>query len=265
MGIGVWGNILPQSQTWTNYVGKAGTGVSGDSSVLGGIGVWGTADSGYAVYGPNNGPYVTGLFLNNSSSSSYALEAGTLSKHCLIDTSGNLLCSGTVTGVVKGQGDRSVSLYAVQSPENWFEDFGSATLSNGSATVQLDPSFAATVNTGADYHVFPVPDGDCRGPLRRKKSYRGFRRPRTRRGNVERRIRVPHHRPPERLRERSTGGRNRDSTPQLTAENQQLARTNDRATRVQLERGIPPRPHLSGALGPMGTASPPISSTKPRL
>jgi hypothetical protein len=244
VGIGVFGRNNLVSQTWAQNEAIVATGVNGDSNLLGGIGVWGTADQGYAVYGLNNGSYVTGLFLNNGSSLSYALEAGTLSKHCLVDTSGDLSCSGTVTGVVKGQGDRSVSLYAVQSPENWFEDFGSATLSNGSAAVQLDPSFAATVNTGADYHVFPVPDGDCRGLYVAEKTTAGF---------VVRELgggtsNVPFE---YRIIARRKGYENvrledvTEKQAQLAAENQQLARTNDPATREQFERRMHARPNAA--------------------
>jgi len=52
---------------------------------------------------------------------------------------------------------------AIESPENWFEDFGSAQLINGVAVVRLDPDFIQTVNTEKDYRVFPVPIGDCKG------------------------------------------------------------------------------------------------------
>jgi hypothetical protein len=44
-------------------------------------------------------------------------------------------------------------LYCVESPESWFEDFGSAKLVCGDADVALDPDFAAVVDT-SDYHVF---------------------------------------------------------------------------------------------------------------
>jgi hypothetical protein len=60
-------------------------------------------------------------------------------------------------------GKRKVALSAIESPENWFEDFGSAQLINGVAVIQLDPDFIQTVDTEKDYRVFPVPNGDCRG------------------------------------------------------------------------------------------------------
>ena len=49
----------------------------------------------------------------------------------------------------------------MESPQNWFEDFGSAQLVNGQATVPIEPIFAQTVNLTETYHVFLTPLGDC--------------------------------------------------------------------------------------------------------
>ena len=54
------------------------------------------------------------------------------------------------------------ALYCIESPESWFEDFGSGRLQHGSAEVVIDAGFAATVDT-EDYFVFFTPEGDCRG------------------------------------------------------------------------------------------------------
>jgi hypothetical protein len=59
--------------------------------------------------------------------------------------------------------DRAVLLYSVESPENWYEDFGSGQLRGGVATVELEPTFAQTVSPEVGYHVFLTPDGDCEG------------------------------------------------------------------------------------------------------
>jgi hypothetical protein len=60
-------------------------------------------------------------------------------------------------------GARKVALYAVEAPENWFEDFGSGRLTNGEAVIDLEATFAQTVNTARGYHVFLTPRGDCEG------------------------------------------------------------------------------------------------------
>ncbi|MGI8688695.1 MAG: hypothetical protein ACR2M3_08955, partial [Thermomicrobiales bacterium] len=44
-------------------------------------------------------------------------------------------------------------VYSMESPESWIEDFGTGTLSNGKASIALDPGFAGVVHTD-DYHVF---------------------------------------------------------------------------------------------------------------
>jgi hypothetical protein len=69
---------------------------------------------------------------------------------------------GTKSAAVRGSSGSLVRLYCVESPESWFEDFGHGQLSNGSATVQLEPGFASVVKTD-DYHVFLTPYGDTKG------------------------------------------------------------------------------------------------------
>jgi hypothetical protein len=60
-------------------------------------------------------------------------------------------------------GRRTVALSAIESPKNWFEDFGSAQLEHGSALVALDADFMQTVNSNEEYLVFLTPYGDCKG------------------------------------------------------------------------------------------------------
>lgn len=69
-----------------------------------------------------------------------------------------------------GNGHRT--LYCMESPECWFEDFGSARLAGGSAKVAIDPEFAQTVQT-AEYHVFVQAEGACRGLFVRDKTATG--------------------------------------------------------------------------------------------
>lgn len=83
---------------------------------------------------------------------------------CTIDALGDLTCTGSKSAVVPvDNGSRMVKLYAIESPQNWFEDFGSGQLSNGSAMIQLENTFAQTVNTDVNYHVYLTPNGDCKG------------------------------------------------------------------------------------------------------
>jgi len=115
-----------------------------------GIGVFGQASSvkgvNYGVYGGTSSPDGYGVF-----------SAGNMK------VSGSLKCTGTKSAVVNLKNGEGVTLYAVEASENWFEDFGSAKLKDGSAVVAIDPLYSETVNTKIDYHVFLTPRGECKG------------------------------------------------------------------------------------------------------
>ncbi len=87
---------------------------------------------------------------------------------------GNLTVDGTKSSTAKLQSGREVALYAVESPENWFEDFGSAELKGGVAWVPLDSSFAEATNAAITYHVFLTPNGDSDGLYVARKAPTGF-------------------------------------------------------------------------------------------
>jgi hypothetical protein len=94
---------------------------------------------------------------------------------CTIDTNGHLFCQGGTSAIASvDAGNRQVALYAVQSPQNWFEDFGSGQLRSGAAAVVLDGTFAETINAASDYHVFLTPAGDCHGLYVSHKTATGF-------------------------------------------------------------------------------------------
>jgi hypothetical protein len=166
-GVGVFGQYGTESTTATNLIsGNFTGGVWGDGSNISGYGVIGTVDDGFAGLFENNSPdgYET-LFveaLDGASLPFYA--AGPNDKYCEIDSVGDLGCTGTKNALVPiDGGKRTVAMSAIESPQNWFEDFGSALLAGGVAIVRLDPDFIQTIDTEMDYKVFPVPNGDCKG------------------------------------------------------------------------------------------------------
>ena len=87
---------------------------------------------------------------------------------------GNLAVTGTKSSVAALSDGRRVLLYAIESPRNWFEDFGAAQLTAGEAWVPLEGVFAMTVNTGGSYHVFLTPNGNCNGLYVAEKRRDGF-------------------------------------------------------------------------------------------
>jgi hypothetical protein len=79
----------------------------------------------------------------------------------MCESKGMTVSGSVVSEVDTGSGSREV--YAMSSPENWFEDFGSGELVDGRATISVDPLFAETVNLESEYHVYLTPMGDCNG------------------------------------------------------------------------------------------------------
>lgn len=66
---------------------------------------------------------------------------------------GRFTVSGEKAAVVSFSDGSQHCLYAVESPESWFEDFGFGELVDGRATIQLDGDFVSVVSD-EPYHVF---------------------------------------------------------------------------------------------------------------
>jgi hypothetical protein len=141
----------------------------------GGVGVKGSIEAGAA-----NG--VAGQFINVPGQGLLlqGVSGNTFQQVFSVDTSGNLQMSGnlvvngTKSSTAKLADGRVVALYAVESPENWFEDFGSGELQNGVAWVPLDGAFAQAVNAAVTYHVFLTANGDSSGLFVARKTPAGF-------------------------------------------------------------------------------------------
>jgi hypothetical protein len=162
--------------------GESGT---GSNWANGGAGVWGDGGSddsvsglaNYAVLGTSDNK-AGGIFENNGGSYyalfGFAQSTGSTGfpwaafngdgSGCSIDPEGDFSCNGTKNAVVPVDGGKHwVAESAIESPNVWFEDFGSAELRGGVTTVRLDAKFLQTVNTKMEYHVFLTPNGDCKG------------------------------------------------------------------------------------------------------
>lgn len=188
---GVGGRAASANTFGIAGVNTAGPGVLGQSTA--GNGVWGTSDSGFGVFGQVAGTANTIAIyaLNYSSYKGPSPGAGGFgiyglcaNGHGLVGataTAGGAAVVGASNGVagayaaafygpvvVSGAfsvvgGPKSAAvphpdgthrrMYCMESPESWFEDFGTAALECGRAEVTLDPDFAALVNL-SDYQVF---------------------------------------------------------------------------------------------------------------
>jgi hypothetical protein len=160
----VYGEVSDPNATGTGVQGRSakGTGVRGQSTSgtgvfgvsQGGVGVIATSTQSYAMYCSSNAHW--GLF--SYSPTFAAVFSGNVQIYGSLTVTGSYPKSA---GVKKRDGTLA-RMYCQEAPEPWFEDFGEATLTNGRATVRLDPEFAQVVK-GDDYKIFPVPKGDCKG------------------------------------------------------------------------------------------------------
>jgi hypothetical protein len=124
-------------------------------------GVIGASESKYGVFGfSNDDAGVYGRSTNNIGV--YGEAANNYAGYF----KGNVFVTGTLTATAKSavvkfpDGSHRV-LHCIESPEHWFEDFGSDRLRDGRATVKLDADFAKVVTR--DYRVLLTPEGDCKG------------------------------------------------------------------------------------------------------
>lgn len=127
-----------------------GVGVRGLARAINGVGVLGVgASGGHGLVGMASFPAFAGAFF------------------------GDLFVTGKKSAAVPFPDGSHRLLYCMESPESWFEDFGTARLVRGRATVRLDRGFAAVVRRD-QLHVFLTPEGDCRGLYVSRKSAAGF-------------------------------------------------------------------------------------------
>jgi len=112
------------------------------------------------------------LYLNNADQVSVAptgnvtvfggkVGIGSTNPTSTLYVNGSFTATGPKSALVETISYGKRKLYAVESPENWFEDFGSAKLTAGQVIIELDRIFIETVNTEVQYHVFLTPNGDC--------------------------------------------------------------------------------------------------------
>lgn len=118
--------------------GSSSTAVHGQAGGLDGTGVIGAA---------HIGPHAFGVW--GSSSSGFA---GVFDGRVRVNGD-FVVMNGTKAAAVRVADDSLRLLYAIESPENWFEDFGFGRLEGGRARVELDETFAYAIDDGP-YHVF---------------------------------------------------------------------------------------------------------------
>lgn len=166
-------------------------GVYGSSS--NGDGVYGTSGSqGVGVYGGGSGDFGVGVYAQTTGYDGTALLAhvahvddsifvgtGGATQECQITGNADLFCTGSIMGGGSQSRHRTstgrhVIAYGSESTSATIEDFGTARIVHGAANVQIEPTFASTIDRNSAYYVFLTPLGDTRGLYVSLKTPSGF-------------------------------------------------------------------------------------------
>jgi hypothetical protein len=147
-------------------VAKSGsaTGISAVSTNgTGALYVENDSESGASVAIAGNAAYGGTLSLHGSGSNFFA-----------VDDNGSFGYTGNGYRIYPDGNGRTIKAYRARFTSPVVEDTGTAQLNAGSATVMLDPVFAASIDTTSVYRVFLTSDGNTRGLFVAAKLARGF-------------------------------------------------------------------------------------------
>lgn len=153
--------------------GIGGTGVEGigDTGVhgFGDIGVLGKAN-GTQIFPGHDGPFIG---VKGSAIMGIGVYGEShLGGHAIF-CNGAFAATGSKSAIVPHPDGSHRTLYCMESPESWFEDFGTGELEEGRATIYLDQDFVPLIQND-DYHVFLTPEGDSNGLYISHKSSTSF-------------------------------------------------------------------------------------------
>jgi hypothetical protein len=91
-----------------------------------------------------------------------------------VDGNGNVYYHGELIKFAPLHNGATARVFNPSSAQPTMEDVGTAQLIAGSASVRLDPNFAASIDATTPYHVFLTADGDTRGLFVMAKTAAGF-------------------------------------------------------------------------------------------
>jgi len=183
VGTGVYGVSLENTGTGVGYDTNRYAGVFGFGND--GPGIEGYSYSDIGVYAKNDNVNYPTLFIENEDGTAsngisfYAFNDVT-GDVTIADSNGNFYTSGSITSGSDTYQARTrnpgtdVTTYSAQHTEATVEDFGSAQLVDGVASVPLAEDFRQTINSGLPYMVFLTPYGENRGLYIASRTPAGF-------------------------------------------------------------------------------------------
>lgn len=182
-GQGVYGVNLHNTGSGVGYDTNRYAGVYGFGND--GPGVEGYSFSDIGMYAKNDNINYPTIFAENEAGTTsggisfYAFNDVT-DDYTIVDSKGDLYTSGSITSgsdtyqaTTRNPGS-DLTTYSAQHTEATVEDFGSAQLVNGTATIALASDFRQTINTALPYMVFLTPYGDNRGLYIASRTSAGF-------------------------------------------------------------------------------------------
>lgn len=197
-GVGIRGNGNGVS---TNTTSGVGAGVAGSGTQIGvfghasntagtkngGVftsehGAAGTSDNPYAYLAGTDGTVIYGgYFDGNQDNNSVGGGPSSGMDYAYVGavsggTTYKIVGTGSVSTMVKDENNERRVLFAPEAPEILFQDYGTGQLSNGVATITLDPVLTKNifVNENHPLKVFIQLEGDCNGVYVTNKTATGF-------------------------------------------------------------------------------------------
>jgi hypothetical protein len=167
--------VSPRNSNGVGVSGRGGTGILGTGDITGvvgsAVGNVGTGVSGSGFIGVHaSSEKGFGLVAQGPASGFFSAAGYFIGQVVVV---GDQIVSGAKSAAVPHADGSHRLLYALESSESWFEDFGEGSLVEGKAEITLDPEFAALVKS-KKYHVFLTPCGDSHGLYVKRKTDKLF-------------------------------------------------------------------------------------------
>jgi hypothetical protein len=169
---------ISESGSPAEYVlGSTGDGIDVSSSGGGGttaVNATNTGGNGSVTVGGYIGVIARAPDCNSGSGYSFVGTDQNNNDLMFVDCAGNMYVHGGYGTFAKTHRGNVATAFTSKVTTPTVEDNGTGHLVNGVAMVQLDPSFADTIDTSREYHVMLTANGDTRGLFVASKTPAGF-------------------------------------------------------------------------------------------
>lgn len=192
-GVNGYSTAAGGAGTYGSSTSATGFGLYGDNTNASGTGIIGIGDGGAGAYLTNgSGAAITGATMGlavfrsntgntNGEGAGYFLGNNTGPQYSYVSyrnagTWYKILGTGTASTIVSDLSDKKVVMFCPESPEIFFQDFGTGKLVNGKVHIDLEPIYAKNiiVNEKHPLRVIIQLKGDCKGVYVTNETPTGF-------------------------------------------------------------------------------------------